>query len=91
MTLTGCRPGEVARVSGEHFDSARGLWIFAKHKTAKKTGRPRIVYLCLDALELTKQLIAKNPVGPIFRNTHGQPLGTPSASGSATSHQRPLH
>jgi integrase len=73
MSLTGCRPGEVARVAAEGIDLERGLWTFEKHKTAKKTGRPRVVYLCPEALELTRRLLAKNPVGPIFRNTRGMP------------------
>src|SRR5262249_51319847 len=45
-----------------------------KHKTAKKTGRPRIVYLCPAAVELSKRLIEQcQDDGPIFRNTRGRP------------------
>ena len=74
MTLTGCRPGEVARVGKEQIDLERGLWIFTKHKTVKKTGKPRVIYLCPEALELTKTLLAKCPDnGPIFRNSRGKP------------------
>lgn len=64
---TGCRPSEVARVTAEHFDAARGLWVFGKHKTRKKTGKPRVVYLTPAMVELTKSLIAKHPTGPLFR------------------------
>jgi integrase len=46
MTLTGCRPGEIARVTAADVDVDRGLWVLKKHKTAKKTGKPRLVYLC---------------------------------------------
>ena len=74
MTFTGCRPGEVARVDKEIANVEAGLWIFAKHKTAKKTGRPRVVYLCPDALDLTKRLLAaRTDDGPIFRNSRGKP------------------
>lgn len=73
LTLTGCRPGEVARLTAEQVDLERGLWVFGKHKTAKKTGRPRIVYLCPEALVLTRRLIEKSAVGPLFRNTRGMP------------------
>jgi integrase len=74
MTLTGCRPGEIARLRKEDIDLGRGLWIFTKHKTVKKTGRPRIIYLCPEALELTKTLFAKcSDDGPIFRNSRGAP------------------
>ncbi len=71
MTLTGCRPGEVAGVTSEQIELERGVWNFEKHKTVKKTGRPRIVYLCPEALQLTRRLVAKHPDGPIFRNTRG--------------------
>jgi len=61
MTLTGCRPGEVARVNKEIASLNAGLWVFAKHKAVKKTGKPRIVYLCPDAVDLTKKLLEKWP------------------------------
>jgi integrase len=74
MTLTGCRPGEVSRVGKEHINLESGLWIFTKHKTVKKIGKSRIIYLCPEALELTKKLLAKHPDdGPIFRNSRGKP------------------
>jgi integrase len=73
LTLTGARPGEVARVSKETVDLDRGIWIFTKHKTSKKTGKPRIIYLCPEALELTKKLLTDHPEGPIFRNSRGKP------------------
>ena len=74
MTLTGCRPGEVARVNGEIVDLAAGLWVFTKHKTVKKTGKSRVVYLCPEALELTKKLLQRcSDSGPIFRNSRGKP------------------
>jgi integrase len=64
---TGCRPSEVARVRAEHFDAERGLWVFGKHKTRKKTEKPRVVYLTPAMVELTKELVAKYPEGPLFR------------------------
>jgi integrase len=73
MTLTGCRPGEVATVTAADVDLGTGLWVLTKHKTAKKTGRPRIVYLCPEALELTRELVARHPEGPLFRNSRGKP------------------
>jgi integrase len=73
MTLTGCRPGEVARLTKEHVDLVRGVWIFTKHKTVKKTGKPRLVYLCPEALELTRRLVAERPEGPLFLNSRNKP------------------
>lgn len=74
MTLTGCRPAEVAKVRKDNVNLERGLWVLPKHKTAKKTGRPRIIYLCPQALELTKKLVLRCPDdGPLFRNSRGVP------------------
>lgn len=73
MTLTGCRPGEIARVTAADFDPEAGLWVLAKHKTSKKTGRPRLVYLSPEALALTRDLAARHPTGPLFLNSRGRP------------------
>jgi len=51
-----------------------GVWILPQHKTAKKTGKPRIVYLSPDMLALTKELMAEHATGPLFRNSRGKPF-----------------
>jgi|SRR5579884_4107632 len=71
MQQTGCRPSEVARVSSEHVNLELGLWVFGEHKTRKKTGRPRVVYLTPAMVELTGKLLAKYPTGPLFRGPRG--------------------
>lgn len=71
MTLTGCRPGEVAKVTAKDVDLDQGLWILKQHKTAKKTGKPRLVYLSPDALELTRGLVARRANGLLFLNSKG--------------------
>jgi len=73
LSLTGCRPGEVVCVTRDDVDLEQGIWVLRKHKTVKKTGKPRIIYLCPDALALTKRLIAQHTDGPLFRNTRGRP------------------
>jgi site-specific recombinase XerD len=72
LSMTGCHPSEVARVTTQDVDIVKGLWILQKHKTAKQTGQPRIVYLCQEAFELTKSLIEKHPTGPLFLNKVGK-------------------
>ena len=71
---SGARPGEVTSVTAADFLPEQGVWILAKHKTAHKTGKPRIVYLYANARPPPLEL-AKNgpPEGPLFRNAHGQP------------------
>ena len=68
---TGCRPGEVAKVAAADFDLKLGIWVLKRHKTAKKTGKPRVIYLTPAMLELTKKLVAEFPEGPLFRGPRG--------------------
>jgi integrase len=71
---TGARPAEVRTLAREHVNLEAGLWVFPpkEHKTGKKTGRPRVLYLTPAMVELTRQLLARVPEGPLFRNTRGQ-------------------
>jgi integrase len=70
---TGCRPGEVAAVTAEHFHPS-GMWVFHKHKTRRKTGRPRVVYLSRPMIKLTQLLMRLQPEGgALFRNDEGRP------------------
>lgn len=73
LSLTGCRPSEVSKVTAALVQLDKGIWVLPEHKTAKRTGRPRIVYLSPEALDLTRRLVLKYPEGPIFRNRYGQP------------------
>src|SRR5262249_43958360 len=56
MQETGCRPGEVRRVTAEDVNLDAGIWILGKHKTAKKTQKPRVVYLTPAMVELCRKL-----------------------------------
>jgi integrase len=64
---TGARPGEVRKVTAAHANLKLGVWIFKEHKTAKRTGRDRIIYLTPAMVELTRRLMLKYPEGPLFR------------------------
>jgi len=66
LYLTGCRPSEVARVTAADVNLALGVWVFEQHKTAKRTGKPRVIYLCPEMVELSRRLIAERPEGPLF-------------------------
>jgi integrase len=72
MYETGCRPSEVSRVTARHVNLELGAWGFADHKTVKKTGKPRIVYLRSARIEFTKHLMAEHPDGPLFRRPRGK-------------------
>ncbi len=71
LQQTGCRPGEIARVTADMVDLDKGTWTFTKHKTFKKTGKPRVVYLTPPMVKLCRLLIKEHPTGPIFRNRRG--------------------
>lgn len=72
MMGTGCRPSEVASVTAKQVNLELGVWVLPQHKTAKKTGKPRIVYLSPVMLELTRSQMTRNPVGPLFPNLRGR-------------------
>jgi integrase len=71
MQETGCRPSEVARVTAADADLDEGVWVLKKHKTGKKTGQSRTVYLTPAMVELTKRLVEAYPTGPLFRGPRG--------------------
>jgi integrase len=64
---TGCRPGEVRRVTADQVNLELGVWVLEHHKTRKKTGLPRVVYLTPGMIDLCKRLCERWPDGPIFR------------------------
>lgn len=68
---TGARPGEVAAVTAANYDRQQSVWILREHKTAKKTGRPRVIYLTDSMVTMTERLALANPTGPLFRNSDG--------------------
>lgn len=73
MAETGCRPKEARTLEAAWLDRAEGLAVLERHKTRKKTGKPRVIYLTPIAAEIAFRLADLNPVGPIFRNTKGNP------------------
>jgi integrase len=72
MLQTGCRPSEVARVTAKNVDLDAGIWRLDQHKTAKKTHKPRIIYLTQEMVDLSKQLMEKHPEGPLFQCPRGK-------------------
>jgi integrase len=66
---SGARPGEVARVTANDFHG--DVWILQLHKTAKKTGKPRVIYLTPSLAELCRKMAELHPEGPLFPNKYG--------------------
>jgi integrase len=72
MQETGCRPSEIARLTAADVNLDDGLWVIQLHKSRKKTGKPRVVYLTPAMAELTARLVEAHPSGPLFRGPRGK-------------------
>jgi integrase len=72
MMESGCRPGEVMKVTAADVDLAEGTWTLVG-KTTRATGRMRTVYMTQRLGELTRRLMRLHPEGPLFRNADGNP------------------
>jgi integrase len=66
---TGARPGEIARARVEHVSGDR--IVLAEHKTARKTGKARVIYLDATARAIVERLAAGRSSGPLLRTTTG--------------------
>lgn len=74
LRLTGARPGELARMRIDDLDQRQGLVVLQKHKTVRKTGRPRTIAVGHPALvELIRQSIGDRKNGVIFLRRSGKP------------------
>ncbi len=67
----GARPQQIRDVTVEA--TAPNAWVFTKHKTAAKTGKPMVVYLSPCLQTLTSILAARHKSGPLFRNGAEKP------------------
>ena len=55
ILATGCRPGEARLLRWEYVDTQRGTCEIPAHKTATKTGKPRVIYLTPDAKTIIEE------------------------------------
>jgi integrase len=72
---TAARPQESLVVEARHVDLEKGRWVFPPEES-KVDKWPRVVYLTPEALAVTRRLMLKNPTGPLFRNSNGDPWTT---------------
>ncbi len=70
---TGCRPCELRKVLWEEVDWARGCIVHWKHKTRRKTRKPRLIPLSAEVLDLLRRMLSEGGTGEIFRNAKGNP------------------
>ena len=77
LRLTGCRPGEIRKLTWDMVDLDQGLWVFPDHKsiTRQRRPRPRVVPLPGVIWKLCRRLAARRPSGSasVFLNMLGKP------------------
>lgn len=73
MWHTGCRPGEIAALTAADVDLVAGVATLTRHKSGKKTGLARFIFLSADALALFRLHAEQWPAGALFRNSQKQP------------------
>jgi integrase len=66
LRFSGMRPGEVRKLEWKHLASADGLIILTEHKTAYRTGKPRIIPLN----HVTTKLLAWIRLNTIYSRRH---------------------
>jgi integrase len=93
---SGTRPGNICKVTGEHFMEDEGVWVFEEgnqqegqtvHKTYEETHEPLVVPLTEELAALCKRLCEKHAKGPLFRKADGEPW-TPKAIADRFIHYR---
>jgi integrase len=78
---TGCRPGEAYHATAKNYDRGKAAIVNRHdaeppdyvHKTARRTGKDRVIYLTDELRAMVERLCAKNPTGSLFRNRDGRP------------------
>lgn len=68
----GCRPQEARQIEGRHVHLDRHR-IEIPPEESKGKRRWRVIYLSDKAEAIVRRLLAANPGGRLFRNTHGNP------------------
>lgn len=68
---TGCRPIELRHLCWEQLSDDCSMATMAKHKTAKKTGRPRVIYFVPEAQRVLT--LMRRDSGYVFLNSRGVP------------------
>jgi integrase len=58
LRYTGCRPGEMRNVKWTDIDWKKGVICLQEHKTRKKTGKPRLIFLAPIVLDMLREMQA---------------------------------
>lgn len=75
IRYSGMRPGEIRALEWAQIKDATGVIVQEEHKTADKTGEPRVIYLNEVTIKMLMWLSDHRPKGSkhVFLNSHGKP------------------
>jgi integrase len=88
LHATGCRPGELCALTAAHVSPCGAFALLRAHKTAGKTGRPRVVVLGPAAAVVARRRAGAG-AGPLF-TWRGRPLTPARLSDWVRWHRRRL-
>ena len=72
LRLCGARPGELCRATIADYNIVEGVIVLTKHKTARKTGKPREIPIGGKVAKLVALAIGNRTEGPIFLSPAGK-------------------
>ena len=72
LSQCGARPGELCRAQISDVDWQKGRITLAEHKTARKTGKPRVIPIGKNFGQTLRKAIGDRQSGPIFRSPTGE-------------------
>jgi integrase len=68
----GARPGELCRTQISDVDWQKGRITLAEHKTARKTGKPRIIPIGKNFGQTLQKAVDHRQTGPVFLSPKGE-------------------
>ncbi len=71
MAQSGARPGEICRAQIADVDWSKRTITLTEHKTARKTGEPRVIPIGKNFGRTPQTAIDHQQAGPIFRTPSG--------------------
>lgn len=72
LRYCGARPAEICAAQIDDLDPALGAIVLAKHKTARKVGKPRVIPVGQKLSEIITAAIGGRTSGPIFLDERGK-------------------
>lgn len=80
LRQSGARPNEIARASVENWNRADNMIVLEKHKTSRKTGKPRKIFVGANFQELILESLGDRTEGPLFVTPGGRAWTTDTLS-----------